>query len=551
VSRTLRIRALASIMLIGLASGARAQISPGPLSRAHAKLEGSTRCLDCHDPKQGVAESKCLACHEPLKKRIAAGKGLHARVEYRDCRQCHIEHQGEEFELVYWGKPGRAAFDHALTGHALAGAHAKLACAQCHKTQSFLGAVSECTSCHRDEHRGQFAGRACTSCHKEQAWKPAPGFDHARAWPLTGRHASVTCERCHTARRPDPTNTTVQYRVFKVAGGRECASCHQDAHKGRLGAGCATCHNTGGWQQTRIAGAFDHERTGYPLDGRHRGLACDACHKPGRPMRVPHERCSDCHADVHGGQLAQRADARRCESCHTVQEFRPARFGPDDHAKTSYPLRGAHLAVACDECHRAAPDAARVTRVSLARAGASVPLALPARRCAECHRDPHRGETAAVSAQSGCETCHRVESWREVGFDHAKTRYTLTGRHAEVGCVRCHARSQGAATIAFKVAVSESECATCHSDPHDGQFTAGGRTPCERCHSTDSLRATGFVHARDSRYPLDGAHARLACDSCHRPVERDGRRTVLYKPLPVTCAGCHVAGRIAANGGPR
>ena len=183
------------------------------------------------------------------------------------------------------------------------------------------------------------------------------------------------------------------------------------------------------------------------------------------------------------------------------------------------------------------------------RTGASVPLALPAARCAECHRDPHRGETAAVSAQTGCETCHRVESWREVGFDHAKTRYALTGRHARVGCVRCHARSQGAATLAFKVAASE--CATCHRDPHDGQFAAGGRTACERCHSTDSLRATGFVHARDSRYPLDGAHARLACDTCHRPVERDGRRIVRYKPLPVTCAGCHGAGRIAANGGPR
>ena len=81
---------------------------------------------------------------------------------------------------MYWGKPGRAAFDHALTGHALAGKHARLACDQCHKTRSFLGAVTECASCHRDEHRGQFAGRACTSCHGEQAWKPAPGFDHAK-----------------------------------------------------------------------------------------------------------------------------------------------------------------------------------------------------------------------------------------------------------------------------------------------------------------------------------------------------------------------------------
>ena len=196
---------VATLTLLALGTAARGQISPGPLSRAHAKLEGSSRCLDCHDAKEGVATSKCLVCHEPLAKRIAAGKGLHARPDYRDCRKCHVEHQGTEFDLVYWGKPGRAAFDHTLTGHALAGKHARLACDQCHKTRSFLGAVTECASCHKDEHRGQFAGRACASCHGEQAWKPAPGFDHAKtSWPLTGRHGVVACERCHSTRQPDP-----------------------------------------------------------------------------------------------------------------------------------------------------------------------------------------------------------------------------------------------------------------------------------------------------------------------------------------------------------
>ena len=101
-----------------------AQISPGPLSRAHAKLEGSTHCLDCHDPEKGVAADKCLGCHKPLQERVAAGKGLHARPEYRDCKTCHVEHQGVEYELVWWGKAGKKAFDHAQTGHPLAGKHA-------------------------------------------------------------------------------------------------------------------------------------------------------------------------------------------------------------------------------------------------------------------------------------------------------------------------------------------------------------------------------------------------------------------------------------------
>lgn len=542
---------LIALVLVALAPFARAQISPGPLSRAHAKLEGSSRCLDCHDPSEGVAAGKCLACHEPLQKRIAAGKGLHARGEYRDCRRCHVEHQGAEFELVFWGKQGRAAFDHGLTGHALAGKHASVACAECHKTRSFLGAVTECSACHRDEHRGQFQGRACSTCHGEQAWKPAPGFDHAKtSWPLSGRHAPVACERCHSTRQPDPKSPGQSYRVFRVAAGRECVSCHPDVHKARLGTSCASCHNTGAWKQAKTAG-FDHGRTGYPLFGRHAAVPCERCHLPGRPMCVAHDRCSDCHRDAHGGELARRADAGRCESCHDVAGFRPARYGPDDHAKTAYPLRGAHLAVACDECHRSAHGSASARPTQ--GGAAVVPLKLAAARCSDCHRDPHRGETAAVVAAAGCETCHKVEAWRAVAFDHGKTRYPLSGRHAQVACDRCHAHAEAASAsssrLAFKGAATD--CAGCHQDPHGGQFAAAasGRTACERCHATDSLAASRFSHARDSRYALDGAHARIACAACHKPEARGGVRVVRYKPLPVACAGCHGGSRPAATGG--
>ncbi|HSD67521.1 MAG TPA: cytochrome c3 family protein, partial [Vicinamibacteria bacterium] len=121
-----RLRRLLPLALALAPAAALAQISPGALSRAHAKLEGSTRCLDCHDPKRGVAAEKCLACHKPLQERIAAGKGLHARPEYRDCKTCHVEHQGADYELVWWGKAGKKAFDHAQTGQTLSGKHATL-----------------------------------------------------------------------------------------------------------------------------------------------------------------------------------------------------------------------------------------------------------------------------------------------------------------------------------------------------------------------------------------------------------------------------------------
>jgi hypothetical protein len=530
------------------------QISPGPLSRPHARLEGSVHCLDCHDPDKGVSVAKCISCHQALHARVAAGKGLHARPEYRDCKTCHVEHQGLEYQLVWWGKAGRGSFDHALTGHPLVGKHARIACEQCHKARSFLGLQAACASCHQDEHRGQFRGRSCADCHDQAAWRPAPGFDHTKtSWPLTGRHAVVSCEKCHTLRRPDPANPADTYRVFRGVAGRDCAACHQDAHRGRLGQSCSVCHTTASWRST-VTASFDHDRTAFPLRGRHAQVACHKCHVPGRPLRMKHDRCADCHADAHGGQLAHRADQGRCETCHDVEGFRPARFGPADHAKTAYPLKGAHLAVACDACHRpAAGSVPRSARRAGPAGGSAMHFRFTSTLCADCHRDPHRGEVARYMGKLGCEACHRVDSWREVAFDHGQTRFALAGRHARVSCNGCHRRAEaGRPTGPLRFAGVPRACAGCHRDPHQGQFAAaGGATDCERCHTTDDLKATKFDHARESRYRLDGAHARLACAACHRPETKDGATFTRYKPLPTTCIGCHgPSGRPAQGGKP-
>lgn len=537
--------ALLGLALAGAgATVARAQISPGPLSRAHAKLEGSSHCLDCHDRGKGVSVDKCLGCHKPLQQRVAAGKGLHARPEYRDCKTCHVEHQGADAELVWWGKQGRAAFDHALTGQPLAGKHAQISCEKCHKPPVYVGLTTSCASCHADEHRGQFPGRACSECHTQTAWKPASGFDHAKTrWPLTGKHAPVTCEKCHTTRQPDPQKPGATFRLFRVVAGKDCVSCHQDTHKGRLGTNCASCHNTGGWREAIRAGSgkgFDHSRTAYPLQGRHASVSCEKCHAPGQPLRVKHDRCTDCHKDAHAGLPARTAEAGRCERCHDVNGFRPARFGPDDHAKTAYPLAGAHLAVACDACHK--PTGTR---------GVAIPLRLGASRCTDCHRDPHEGQVARYLAKGGCEACHTVDSWRQVKFDHAQTRYPLAGSHARVACAKCHrVPAQAGAEAKLKLSGLATTCEGCHRDPHQGQFARAGKpASCERCHTTDTVKATRFDHARDSAYALDGAHIRLACSACHKPETRGGVTFVRYKPLPTKCSGCHASTPTPSNGG--
>jgi hypothetical protein len=525
---------------------------------------------------------KCLSCHTLLGERVKAGLGLHARSDYRDCKTCHVEHQGTDFDLVYWGKTGRAAFDHATTGHALEGKHQTLTCEGCHQSRfnrlssrlasgrasprTFLGLGTACSSCHADPHQGtRFAGRECRTCHTQQAFKPAPGFDHgATGFVLAGRHQPLRCEKCHAGAAPSPAapvapspaGRAAPMRVLSAVKGRECQSCHEDVHRGKLGAACASCHVPSGWRDRTgplVAGrGFDHDRTDYALRGKHAAVACAACHPAGRSLRVKHERCSDCHSDRHYGQLARRADQGRCESCHDVAGFAPARFALEDHQKTGYPLAGAHLAVPCDGCHRGvSPESlvpAGVRMVSLGpsaspgRGRLTALFRFAATRCTDCHRDPHKGEVDRLVAKGGCESCHRVDSWRATSFDHATTRFLLNGGHAKPGCSACHQRvDKGTPRERVRLTGLLLACESCHKDPHAGQFArAGASVACDRCHTTSDVRASGFEHNRDAAYKLDGAHARVACGACHAVEKRAGQSFVRYKPLGQACKDCHL-----------
>jgi hypothetical protein len=70
-----------------------AQISPGPLSRAHQSLSGATQCTSCHKLAAGAASFKCLECHSDIAGRMAAKRGLHASfgavsTSQKECATC-------------------------------------------------------------------------------------------------------------------------------------------------------------------------------------------------------------------------------------------------------------------------------------------------------------------------------------------------------------------------------------------------------------------------------------------------------------------------------
>ncbi len=560
----------------------RAQISPGPLSRAHQAWNGPTQCTFCHRLGGGSEKFRCLECHTEIAQRLAAHRGYHAAVvnpqaPEKDCARCHSEHNGENFPLIRW-EPSLKGFDHSKTGYVLEGKHAGLACQRCHNAsrvspaeratikmkdlnRTFLGLSPDCLTCHQDPHQGQL-GKDCARCHNFNDWKAATHFDHSRTrFPLTGAHAQVACQKCH---KPEAANPQlVRYTGIPFS---RCTDCHTDPHHGSFKAACESCHSTITWKQispSKIGTVFDHSQTKYPLLGKHAEVRCEACHK-GADFNQPlaFNRCLDCHADPHHGQFVARRDGGDCASCHTVDGFKPSTFGVREHAATSYPLEGKHLDVPCAKCHIPAVATA-VVGVSTVTVVNTV-YKIPRTACVDCHADVHRGQFAGPPDNNQCETCHTVHGFVPSSFTlarHNTTRFPLTGGHVATPCGECHeARKPPGSNLPVPYHFANLSCHECHEDPHHNEFAARMQQPgpqgkplgCEACHSTASwTEPLEFDHATTA-FPLLGAHRAVACMSCHKPPNLEvTMKNVVFNAAPKACHGCHEdphAGQFAKAG---
>jgi len=204
-------------------------VMPGDLAALHADLEND--CQQCHRPFDASAEGQvCQVCHEEVSADLGAGTGYHGldpRVGAQDCRSCHPDHRGRDFDLLGLDP---ATFDHAMTDMPLLGAHRAVACVECHEPEKkHHEASTDCVACHRedDSHQGTL-GDDCGSCHEQATWR-STRFDHDTTdYPLVGG-------LCHPGGRYEQTPT-------------DCASCHRldDAHAGRFGTDCSTCHDPEG-----------------------------------------------------------------------------------------------------------------------------------------------------------------------------------------------------------------------------------------------------------------------------------------------------------------
>lgn len=241
---------------------------------------------------------------------------------------------------------------------------------------------------------------------------------------------------------------------------------------------------------------------------------CNKCHeKFGQTNQ--NRFCVTCHKEV-GKDIETKAGFHgrmknigtvECRSCHTEHKGRQAdivlldkeRF---DHSATDFLLTGAHNSVACVNCHK--PEQKYRDAKN---------------QCVDCHKsnDPHEGRLGAK-----CASCHNETSWTKAKFDHEKTKFPLRGSHQTISCAACHPNDS------YKKIPTD--CISCHriNDIHNGRY--GDK--CETCHGVKKWAEISFDHNRHTKYPLEGLHAKVGCNSCHRGN--------LYKDkLQTTCISCH------------
>lgn len=315
-----------------------------------------TPCLKCHTrPELKETPKLCFACHQKEDK--------HKGILGRQCQSCHRE-----------GGWKKILFDHNKTRFKLVGSHQETACLKCHQNTQLQDTPKICIECHRknDQHKGK-AGSECDRCHAAEKWKQIT-FDHAATrYPLIGKHAAVSCAKCHAEER------------YKISN--ECSTCHRkdDKHQGKLGDACDRCHLEKAWKEVQ---KFNHQKTIFPLLGRHEPVRCSKCHQT-LLFKDTSSVCIDCHRndDYHKG-----AFGKKCEFCHAADDWKRQTF---DHVKeTGYPLIEKHSGVKCGECHLKPLFSQKTSR-----------------QCVQCHRkdDPHNGELGVR-----CEMCHTTVDFKVI-----------------------------------------------------------------------------------------------------------------------------------------
>jgi hypothetical protein len=384
-------------------------------------------------------------------------------------------------------------------------------CTKCHVRFERTAQDRLCMDCHKDvgqdmrEHtgyHGRLKPQTCRSCHTDHKGRSAviveldkPRFDHAQTdYALRGKHARVECDKCHEPKKK-----------YSQAPS-DCNACHRkdDVHKGALGAKCADCHTESDWKEAKI----DHDKTRFPLKGKHVDTKCVDCHKKGAEYKDAPRTCIGCHKkDDDGAKGHKGLYGEKCETCHEAKAWKPSTFNHD--TATKYALRGKHRTTKCVDCHTG--------NLYKDKVGSA---------CIDCHKkddDGLKGHKGSLGRD--CAACHIENGWKAKGkFDHDKSDFPLLAKHADVKCADCHKSTN------YKEAPKD--CYSCHKKDDKHVATLGAK--CESCHNERDWKDTKRFDHDKTRFMLRNAHAakKVLCKDCHADLKH-------YRDTPMDCYACH------------
>jgi hypothetical protein len=203
--------------------------------------------------------------------------------------------------------------------------------------------------------------------------------------------------------------------------------------------------------------------------------------------------------------------------CHTTTVWNPSTF--DHNAKTSFRLTGAHIAVACNLCHKNSVYAG--TPNTCGNAACHLPDYVNA-------TNPKHG----TGFSTDCASCHSTNAWQPASFDHSKASFPLTGAHLTTPCTSCHING------IFTGTPNTCGSAACHLTKYNNttnpsHAAAAFPLDCQTCHSTTAWQPSTWNHG--TYFPISaGSHHSpgrwSVCADCH---------TVPTNYAAFSCINCH------------
>lgn len=293
---------------------------------------------------------------------------------------------------------------------------------------------------------------------------------------------NAECQQCHHDNKNQNTNLCLDCHD-EIAADRNKNNGFHGQKKQRTQQ-CNRCHTEHQGSQAQITAwtiaSFNHDSSGFKLEGSHEALNCSACHTE-KSYRLEKTTCEDCHSKdtIHAQRISQQ-----CQDCHNQKNWLNADF---NHNQSDFKLKASHSKLSCQQCH------------------VNQSFNQIETQCISCHltKDIHNGRFGQQ-----CSSCHNEKSWKKQNFNHNQdTEFSLKGKHKIARCNSCHKLKQNPEKL-------NTSCFSCHQDQDKHHKSMGKQ--CQTCHNTSSWSQTKFDHNSQTSFPLIGKHHDTHCENCHK-----------------------------------